>query len=360
MLKVGILGCGKMGRLHAEIFSKNKNCQIAGLYNRTRGRALELQKNHPNARIYDNWQEMICDDSIDVITVSTPQIERKNQYLMAIEHEKHVFLEKPMGLGLDDLKEVLNSLERKDLVFYVDSQIQNQPAILAVNEEIAKLGRIIHVDMQYFMHRPDEMKWKHELIAGGGVLRELGGHMIDQAYEWLGKAKSVTSNNRIINPKRQVEDFTINIIEYENGATLLLTNNYYTHNGPLYRGKIIGTRGQIDFTFSSYNIADSSVTLFLGDKIIPIELNIPDKRDVNSVYPGFMDSFKKETNIFIDCILNHKKAQDTLAKEWNTQNIISAAYESSRSDRKVFLPLENFDISKLEDSFKVFNKNNKV
>lgn len=354
MLKVGILGCGKMGRLDADLFSKNNNCEIAGLYNRTKEKAVELQKNYPDAKIYDKWQDMVSDSNIDIIVVSTPQIERKDQYHMAMEHKKHVYIETAMSLGVNDLKETLESLKNSDSIFYVDSQIRSHPVIRAVNEELDKIGKIIHVEMQYFMYRPEEMKWKHKLMAGGGALRELGGLMIDQACVWLGKPKSVTSNNRIINPDREVEDFSINLIEFENGATLLLTNNFYTQNGPLYRGRIIGHEGQIDFTFSSYDIAHSSATLYINEGKTPLKFDVPNKEDINSIYPGFMDSFKKEIDMFVDCVLNNEKAEDTLTKEWYKQQVTSAAYVSSRTDSKVFLPLEKFEMSKLSESYKVF------
>ena len=242
MLNVGILGCGKMGRVHAEVFSKNENCKIVGFYNRTKEKALDLLKNHPDAKVYDTWQELIEDKNIDIITISTPQIERLEQYKFAIEHGKHVFLEKPMGLGLDDLKEVLDLLKKSDSCFYVDSQIRSNPAVEAINKELHKIGKIFHIDMEFSMYR-DEIKWKHKLIAGGGVLRELCGHMVDQAQDWLGKVKSVTANNKVVLPGREVEDFSVNLIEYESGATLLLSGNYFEQRGNIYEGRILGEKG---------------------------------------------------------------------------------------------------------------------
>lgn len=354
MLNVGILGCGKMGRLDAEIFSKNNYCEVTGLYNRTKEKAVELQKNYPHAKVYDKWQDMVSDSNIDIIVVSTPQTERKDQYNMAMKHGKHVYIETAMSLGVNDLKETLDSLKNSDSIFYVDSQIRSHPVIRAVNEELDKIGKIIHIEMQYFMYRPDEMKWKHKLTAGGGALRELGGLMIDQACVWLGKPKSVTSNNRIINHEREVEDFSVNLIEFESGATLLLTNNFYTQNGPLYRGRIVGKKGQIDFTFSSYDIAHSKATLYINEKETPLKFDIPDKDNINSIYPGFMDSFKKEIDMFVDCVLNNEKAEDTLTKEWYKQQVTSAAYVSSRTDNKVSLPLESFDVEILSESFRKF------
>ncbi len=353
MIKVGILGCGKMGRVHAEVFSKNENCKIVGLYNRTKEKALALQKNHQDAKVYDRWQDLLEDKNIDVVTISTPQIERLEQYKLAIENNKHVFLEKPMGLGLDDLRETLEILDKSDSCFYVDSQIRSNPAIIAINKELHRIGRVFHVDMEFSMYR-DEIKWKHKLMAGGGVLRELCGHMIDQAEDWLGKVRAVTSNNKVVLPGREVEDFSINLIEYEGGATLLLSGNYFEQRGNVYCGRILGEKGQITFTFSSYKVSDACVTLYIDGKAIPIKIDIPNENDINSVYPGHMDSFKKEIDLFVENVLNNEKANDTLMKEWNTQQTISASYESTRTDRKVLLPLEEFDINNLADSFKHF------
>lgn len=353
MLNIGILGCGKMGRVHAEVFAKNKNCRITGLYNRTIEKAAEIQKNHPEAKIYSSWQDMINDPDIDVITISTPQADRLEKYKLAIEQGKHVFLEKPMGYGLRDVKETLELLEDSNCCFYADSQIRSQPTILAINKELSRIGQIFHIDLEFSMYR-EEIKWKHKLISGGGILRELCGHLIDQAADWLGEPECITANNKIVLPGREVEDYTINMVEYKNGATLLLQGSYFDRKGMLYKGRILGRKGQINFTFSSYSPSDAWAEIYIGDKREDITISIPEDGDINSVYPGHMDSFKKEIDRFVECVLNGEKAVDTLTKEWNTTQLIAASYESSRTGNKIFLPLEDFDSDNLKDCYQYF------
>lgn len=98
-------------------------------------------------------------------------------------------------------------------------------------------------------------------------------------------------------------------------------------------------------------MSDAVVTLYIDGEKIPVKIDIPDEDDINSIYPGHMNSFKKEIDLFVKSVLNNKKADDTLIKEWNTQQTISASYESTRINQKVFLPLEGFDIDNLSDSF---------
>lgn len=352
-MNIGILGLGKMGSVHAEVFSRNPLCRLYGFYNRTREKAEEFSRKYPGTRVYETWQEMMGDDAIDAVAISTPQYERLQQYRMAVEKGKHLFIEKPMFFSFGDMKETLSLLQDSKVCFYVDSQIENHPAILAVNRELHKVGRIFHIDMELSMYR-EEVKWKHKLIAGGGVLRELCGHLVDQAGDWLGEAISVTAVNKIVLPGREVEDYTVNLIEYKSGATLLLSGNYFEHKDRLYRGRILGTKGQLDFTFSSYDPADAKATLFIGDRKIPVAIELPEAQEINSVYPGHMDSFQKEADRFIKCAAAGENAADTVQKEAKTTQIICASYESSRKNLKIMLPLHEFDEGSLKSCFKVF------
>ena len=353
MFNVGIIGCGKMGQVHAEIFSAYPNCQVTGLYNRSIEKAQVLQKKIPGAVVYSSWQEMLADDQIQIIAISTPQYQRLEQYQTAMKYNKHIFAEKPVSLGLDDLKELMIALQDYQFCFYVDSQLRSHPAIHAINRELHRIGRIFHIDMEFSMFR-EEIKWKNKLLAGGGILRELCSHLIDQANEWLGECRSVCSNNKIILSGRENEDYSVNLIEYKNGATLMLSSNYFEHKGKLYVGRILGELGQIDFQFSSYNPQDSSVTLYVQDEKIVLPVEIPGPSDINSIYPGHMDSFKKEITRFMGLVETNQRAMDTLEIEWQATQIISASYESTRIDQKIFLPLESFPIENLKDCFRRF------
>ena len=84
-----------------------------------------------------------------------------------------------MGYGLRDVKETLELLEDSNCCFYADFTNKNRPTILAINKELSRIGQIFHIDLEFYCIRRN--KWKHKLISGGGILRELCGHLIDQA-----------------------------------------------------------------------------------------------------------------------------------------------------------------------------------
>lgn len=326
-LRIGIIGCGKMGRVHAEAFGRHPECEVAGLYNRTRQKAEDLGLMHPAARVYDDWRMLMDSPGIDVITVTTPAALRMEAYRYNAAHgRKPVFAEKPAALNTGELAELYRLARETGMAIHIDSQIRNHPAILAAESVLPHIGGLFHIDMEFSMFREDN-RWKHTKIAGGGVLVELCGHMIDQADSWLGRAAKVTGINKSVVKSREVEDFSVNIIEYDGGASLLLCGNYFEHKHRLYRFRLLGEKGQIDVAFSSYDPGDARVTLYLKDDAKRVGVVVPD--EICSVYPGHMDSFLKEADIFVQNIRRGDKGLDTLRKEMRTMQVIEASYLST-------------------------------
>ena len=103
-------------------------------------------------------------------------------------------------------------------------------------------------------------------IEGGGVLKELGSHLFDLGYHWLGQYENVASYNTIIRPGREVEDYSVNVFNFKNGADGYLSTNYEDRRGRSIKGDVMGLDGQIEFQFSSYEPKDSQITLYLNGK----------------------------------------------------------------------------------------------
>lgn len=350
-LKVGVLGCGKMGRVHAHWFSRHPMCEVTAFFNRTTSVAEEMAKQYPGSKVFESWQELLCCADVDIVTLTTPQYERLQQHKLALQNDKHVFCEKPIAMNIDECAEIIDLSRNSKCKTFVDFQLVYHPVIIRINELIKKIGRIYYIDLDYSMYRA-EVKWKHKLEAGGGVLRELGGHFIDLLNLWLGEADSVTGFNRITNSKREVEDLSINIIEYSSGAVAKLTTHYLDRSKRTYQGKIFGEDGQIDFQFSSYDTSDSYVLYYDAAGKVSSELGNTSDIEQDLVYPGFFDCFKKMVDAFIFSIEHNKSLEYSLENECKTMGIINASYESQRKRKIIKLPMHAFNISTLKECFK--------
>ncbi|MEI6100507.1 MAG: Gfo/Idh/MocA family oxidoreductase, partial [Eubacteriales bacterium] len=264
---------------------------------------------------------------------------------------KHIISEKPLCMDINECKEIASFKLAYGQKNIVASHPQYHPVIVETGRLLPDIKKIFHMELSFSMYRT-EIRWKHLLQSGGGILRELCGHLIDVSNNWLGDVRSVYGCNKIILPGREVEDLTANIIEYKCGASVYLSANYFERKSRTYNGKIFGTGGEIEFTLSSYDPDDSRITLYTDEGQREVSVTIP--HEIDSVYPGHLDSFKKQIEHCIDTILYDLK-DDSVFAEMKTMQIIDASYESQRQGRRIDLPLKSFSSSELKECYNYFD-----
>jgi len=230
-------------------------------------------------------------------------------------------------------------------------QMRFHPVVETVDKLIGNVGKIFHISFEFGLYRPG-VTWRHKLVEGGGVLKELSSHLFDLCRHWVGEVSSITAVNKIIEPGREVEDYSLNLMEFESGAAGCLTSNYLDRRSYAIKGNIMGIQGQIEFQFSSYDPADSKVTL-IQETRREIDIEIPP--DIDQVYPGHLDSFKKEIDYFVNCIVSDTEPPISCYDGLKAIEIINASYESGRKGTKVNLPIEEFSPDDLASCFTLFD-----
>jgi len=352
-LRVGILGCGKMGRIYARWFSRNACARVVSFYNRTFSRAEELAAQYPGTRAMKSWQEVTEDADVDVVGICTPSHEHLAQMRSAVLAGKHVLCEKPMALDVNECREMVRIASGAPVKVAVGFQMRFHPVIRKVEELLAGIGTLFHLDFVFGMYRP-EVGWRHQLIQGGGVQKELSSHLFDLARHWTGEVSAVTAQNRIISPGKQVEDYSVNLIEFDSGVTGYLWSNYLDRRSRCIYGHLMGTDGQITWQFSPYDPADSRVTLFTNTAREDAPVSIPD--EIDEVYPGHLDSFGREIDSFLDCIRSDGQPVVGVVEGMKAIEVINASYESTRLRRRIELPLRDFDVRNIEKCFVRFDE----
>lgn len=349
-LKVGIIGCGKMGRVYARWFSANPHCEVVAFYNRTKQKADALAKKISSAKVFDTWETLVEEPCIDVVGICTPSHEHLKQIQLALKAEKHILCEKPLANDIYECRKILKLCQTANSKVMVGFQMRFHPVVETVDRLLTKIGKIYHIDFIFGLYRTGP-NWRHSITQGGGVLKELSSHLLDLMYHWAGKISSVTGINKIIETEREVEDYSVNLIEFKNGATGFLFSNYLEKSSRLIKGNIMGKDGQITFQFSSYSPLDSQVFIFT-DKKEDIQIKIPE--EIDEIYPGHLNSFKREIDYFVDCILNEKQPEISCEEGYRVMEVINASYESTRRGKKIKLPLVRFSPKNLEECFKIF------
>ena len=171
-LRVGILGCGKMGQVYADWFSRHPHCQLVAFYNRTFSRAEALAQEYPGARARQRWQEITGDAGVDIIGICTPSHEHLDQLKTAVTAGKHVLCEKPMARNVAECRRMCEIAASSSVKVAIGFQMRFHPVVQKVDELLPRLGEVFHLDFVFGMYRP-ENTWRHLSLQEGGVLKEM-------------------------------------------------------------------------------------------------------------------------------------------------------------------------------------------
>ena len=333
LYNVGILGFGKMGKVYAEAFERNPRTNVKYIYNHCAARKAEVTDMYPGTVFCTDWKAVIDDPSVDIVGICTPTNERISQITYALQKGKHVICEKAMCLDEEEALKIYEAAKESTGLLRVASELKFHPTMRRAKELLPSLGDILYVSYLYCNYR-EEVKWKHKLAAGGGILRELGGHFLDLMNDWLGEPVRVYGRNRTINPAREVEDMSITIIQYNSGTEVLMQCNYFDHRKTSYNFNIIGTRGQMCMEVSSYDTSLKDIILYHNDgHIEKIVVECPEIG--NSIYPGHMDSYQREIDQFVCDIAEENRDLASVEQEILCIKTTLASYCSSTEHREV-------------------------
>ena len=329
-LGVAILGCGKAGRYHTYWYSKNPHCKLIGFYNRTPSKAKELASRH-GAKVYEKWEELVAESSVDVVSLCSPAFQHTEQAIFAFNNKKHVLCEKPMASNLEECGKMIEASKRSGKLLGLFFNMRFNPVILAVNDNIERIGRIFSVDMSFPFNRK-VLGWRGESDSKTGVLMENGTHAVDLAITWLGDVERVSAEVARYKENSACDDHVFAICRFKNGA---IGKFYASYNDPSFYdeqveglfGQIVGESGKICFLLNSYDQNRNRAFMILDGEEQELKINQPLEND--EIYPGHMDSFKRLIDGFVDCVIDNRQFSPSGEDGMKTIKFVEDAFESS-------------------------------
>jgi predicted dehydrogenase len=205
-LGVGMVGFGFIGKVHAHAYRSQRLFydpppalpRLVGVCTSrpdTARRAAEMGEFEFGTTRFEDLLER---DDIHVIDVATPNQLHREQILAALAAGKHVYCDKPLAVTLDEAREIVAAAQaRPELSHGMALHCRFVPATMRAREliEAGRIGRVYHFRAAYLHsgyedpNRP--LSWRLSKEAGGGVLSDLGSHIIDLMAWLLGPYESV-------------------------------------------------------------------------------------------------------------------------------------------------------------------------
>jgi len=242
IIKTGLVGFGLGGRsFHAPFITTNQNYALVSVVER---KTSVSKEKYPWIKIARSMEEMLKDDSIDLIVITTPNETHFPFGKMALEAGKHVVLDKPMTVSSDEAKKLIDLSKRKGKILSVYQSRRYASDAMTIKLLLHRkvLGEIHEFEAQYNRYRP-EMKnsWKETDVPGSGILYDLGPHLIDQSLDLFGFPKSITADIRKQRPSTKADDYFDIRLDYGFNKVILKAGMLVREQGPRYQ--IHGTKG---------------------------------------------------------------------------------------------------------------------
>jgi len=188
-IKFAVVGCGHIGKRHAEMIHQNSESELVALIDTKDKEALGIEKY--GVPFYSSLEELFANDgTVDVVSIASPNGFHAQQALQALEAKKHIVVEKPMALKKGDAEKVIyKALNVHRHVFAVMQNRYSPPSEWIKNlVESGKLGKIFMVQLNCYWNRDDRYykpeSWHGKKDLDGGTLFTQFSHFIDIMY-WL-------------------------------------------------------------------------------------------------------------------------------------------------------------------------------
>lgn len=195
-VKFAIIGCGHIGKRHAEMVTRNKEAQLVALCDIKKKDDVGIEKF--DAPFFSNIDELLNSEiPIDVVNICTPNGLHAEHALKSLGKKKHVVVEKPMALTTSHCEEIIfKSLQMSRNVFLVMQNRYSPPSewIKNIIEEKI-LGEIFMVQVNCYWNRDERYykkdTWKGKNDLDGGTLFTQFSHFIDIMYWLFGDIKDI-------------------------------------------------------------------------------------------------------------------------------------------------------------------------
>tara|TARA_R110002051_G_scaffold33172_1_gene74768 strand:- start:2050 stop:3006 length:957 start_codon:yes stop_codon:yes gene_type:complete len=211
-LGIAIVGRGVMGTAHAQALAAlGRAEQIRYVVARTLGATLEAA---PRATVVDDLEIVLSDPDVHVVSICTPSGSHRELAVRALAAGKHVLLEKPIALTLEDSRAICDAAERSGTIFMVAHVVRFFEGYRLLARDIAagKIGAPLSAQAVRAGSRPEWSDWLRNYSQAGGILVDFGIHDIDQLNLLLGDPVEVTATGPV--PFGPIET----TIRYRSGA----------------------------------------------------------------------------------------------------------------------------------------------
>ena len=335
----GVIGCGVISKFHIHAIEAIEEAELIGVYDPyvpAREKAADTYK----IRAFDSQEELLACPDIDAVCILTPSGLHFPVAMKALEAGKHVVVEKPMALTLEDADTLLAKSESLGLKVCVISQLRFSPEVQAVRKalEEGQFGKIVSASLSMKYYREEayytSSSWRGTWqMDGGGALMNQGIHGVDLLQYLVGPVKQLRGICKTQTRPMETEDSAVAVLEFANGAVGTLEGSTTCYPGYPRRIEICGDKGSVV-------LEEGHILRWDLPSVIPIfpagEEGLK-KGGASKPDDISFDGHKWQLQNMVNTILGRELLWVDAKEGRKPLEIILAIYESSRENKQVIL-----------------------
>lgn len=230
MVKVGLVGAGKMGISHLSILGAHKDVKVVGVCDSSK-MVMDVLKKYTQFPLYTDFKDLLINADADAIFVAVPTKYHADMVKKILEKGVHVFVEKPLCLKAEEGKHLMELANKKNLI----NQVGYHNKFIGTFRELKKivergfLGEIFHFVGESYgpvVTQKKQSNWRSNPDEGGGCLMDYASHVIDLINYILGPIKKVNGAMLKSFYSKNVEDAVFSLLELDHNISGFLSVNW--------------------------------------------------------------------------------------------------------------------------------------
>ncbi|MCL6459513.1 MAG: Gfo/Idh/MocA family oxidoreductase [Gorillibacterium sp.] len=344
MINVAIIGTGSVANSHIEAYTLfAERCKVMALIDSHEEKAIELkEKFQLDCLFMKDYHELLNNEEINLVSISTPPQFHAQIAIDFLRAGKHVLVEKPMALSLEECDQMLEAAAESGCILSVVGQNRFLDPVLRLKHTLDSglLGKIVHAQVDSFWwrgHSYYDLWWRGtwEKEGGGSTLNH-GVHHMDMLQWMMGMPQTVQAViSNTSHDNAEVEDLSIAILSYPNGSLAQITSSV-VHHGQEQQLVFQGERARISAPWKVY--ASTSQENGFPERNPALEEEI--EQVYNSLVPVIYSGHTGQIDNVLQAIENNSLQVLIDGQEGRkTLELITAIYEAAITAKPVNLPL---------------------
>jgi predicted dehydrogenase len=251
---LGIIGLGYVGNIHLRHSLKLDNAHLVAVSDLSK-KALRKAKDAGVKKTFTNYEELLKDPKVEAVIIALPTHLHVQCAKQAAEAKKHIFLEKPIARNVEEAKEIILASRRNSVKLMVGYPLRFKTDLRVLKQQVnsgifgdIEIAHATYISCGPFFHRaegyaptPVPEWWFNKELTGGGVLIDLGSHIINLLRWYFGEITDIKSHlgHRF---NMDLEDSAICLAKFESNVRAMMTVGWFSQKNQVEL-KLFGTVG---------------------------------------------------------------------------------------------------------------------